>query len=333
MTDISVIVPIYKVEQFVARCVTSIARQQGVSTEIILVDDCGGDRSIAVAEETLAALGYASYRVLRHEHNRGLSAARNTGTAKATGRYVYYIDSDDWLAREDALKTMFEAAEKADACCVVGLYADCEADSGKLLNVPYNYGTDQIVRGEESVRSVYSSKCIPVTAWNKLIRRDFLQANDLTFREGILHEDTLWTFQLMALLPSLMMLNKVTYHYAINPESIMNKMSEEKYRRRKDSCEVVLSEMYAFMGKHSICSQELRNYIEETRNYMYLKLIVDGLGWRDMKAFFRKTFRRLSFSQWRAMPTKLKVLHAYQLMPYPMSFWAYKTMASIQQRR
>lgn len=333
MIDISVIVPVYKVEKFIGRCVASVARQKGVTTELILVDDRGGDQSVAVAVETLTKANYVNVTILGHEKNRGLSAARNTGTDIASGKYVFYLDSDDWLASDDALLKLKDVAEKENVACVVGEYADCEAEGGKELQVPYKFATTSAVHGEDKVRSIYASKCIPVTAWNKLILRDFLQDNHLSFHEGILHEDSLWTFQLMALLPSICMVNTVTYCYAINPESIMNKMSAEKFSRRKDSSEIVLNEMYNFLQEHNIKSTALTNYIEETRNYMYLKLLVDGLEWSDMKAFFKKTFRKLPFSKWCSMPTKLKLLHIYQLLPYPLCFWTYKMMASIQRKR
>lgn len=333
MTDISIIVPVYKVEDYVARCVRSVAAQKGVSTELVLVDDCGGDGSIALAETTLASLGYANYRILRHEANRGLSAARNTGTAEATGMYIYYLDSDDWLVADDSLATMWRMAEETGAACVVAQYDDCNADTGETLQVPYDLGQSRLLQGGDGIRAAYASKALPVTAWNKLIRRDFLSREGLEFKEGILHEDSLWTFQLMAVLPSLYIYNKVTYHYAINPESIMNKMGAEKFRRREDSCAAVLDGMQRFLEAKGIHSDELSNYIEETRNYMCLKFLVDGLPPRETRGFFRRTFRRLPLAQWRTLPMKGKVLHAYQLFPLPVAYWIYMAQANIQKRR
>ena len=94
---VTIIIPIYNVAPFVADCIHSVMCQTWQEPlECILVDDCGTDDSMAVVERTLQDYqGPVDFRIVRHEHNRGLSAARNTGLDNATGDYVYFLDSDD----------------------------------------------------------------------------------------------------------------------------------------------------------------------------------------------------------------------------------------------
>mgnify|MGYP002523974151 FL=1 len=94
---VTIIIPIYNVAPFVADCIHSVMGQTWQEPlECILVDDCGTDDSMAVVERTLQDYqGPVDFRIVRHEHNRGLSAARNTGLDNATGDYVYFLDSDD----------------------------------------------------------------------------------------------------------------------------------------------------------------------------------------------------------------------------------------------
>ena len=96
---ISIIVPIYNVEEFIAECLQSVVAQTYRDYELILVDDCGTDGSMSVAARFASHPALeGKMRILRHDRNRGLSAARNTGTAAAKGKYVLFLDSDDILA-------------------------------------------------------------------------------------------------------------------------------------------------------------------------------------------------------------------------------------------
>ena len=93
---ISIIIPIYNVASYIEACMQSICEQTYRDFEVILVDDCGQDNSVQLAVETLRGGGIEAI-VLRHEHNRGLSAARNTGMTMAQGEYVLFVDSDYML--------------------------------------------------------------------------------------------------------------------------------------------------------------------------------------------------------------------------------------------
>ena len=123
--DISIIIPVYNVASYIEPCIRSICRQtfKG-SYEVIVVDDCGTDNSIELAENILKAElpSNATYRILHHGLNRGLSAARNTGDGISQGKYTLYVDSDDQLTPV-CLEYLFDKAEASDADLTYGAYA------------------------------------------------------------------------------------------------------------------------------------------------------------------------------------------------------------------
>ena len=96
---ISIIVPVYNVEQYIKECFDSISAQTYKGEiECIFVDDCGQDKSVEILEKMIACYqGGISFSIIHHDHNKGLSGARNTGIRNASGDYLYFLDSDDYL--------------------------------------------------------------------------------------------------------------------------------------------------------------------------------------------------------------------------------------------
>lgn len=121
--DISVIVPIYNVENYILECLQSVAAQTKTkNVECILVDDCGTDNSVKVAEQFISAYkGDISFALFHHSENKGLSAARNTGIKNARGKYLFFLDSDDTI-KPYCLDELFALAEKYHADMVQGSY-------------------------------------------------------------------------------------------------------------------------------------------------------------------------------------------------------------------
>src|SRR5690554_3790562 len=109
MIDISVIVPVYKVELYIEKCIYSLLSQTFNNFEIILVDDRSPDRSIDLAKKILENQSRIPYQIISKEKNEGLSAARNTAIKNSNGKYLLFVDSDDWIEKE-TLQKLFESA-------------------------------------------------------------------------------------------------------------------------------------------------------------------------------------------------------------------------------
>ena len=216
---ISIIIPVYNVEEYISKCLQSVMRQtyQG-AIECILVDDCGTDKSIAVAGQLIAEYkGPVEFRILHHEHNRGLSAARNTGTDAATGDYIYYLDSDDYIS-DDCLKVLAEPLRDKEYDMVVGRMKMFDEREEEYIWVDET----TIIEGNENVfKAYYVDRKMYATAWNRLIKRSLFEKFNISFKEGLLHEDELWNYMLFTQLQSVVIVNHRTYYYRIRSNSII----------------------------------------------------------------------------------------------------------------
>lgn len=217
---VSVIIPVYNVSAYIERCLQSVISQTYSDFECILVDDCGTDDSIAKCEKMITAYrGAIRFRILHHERNRGLSAARNTGTEAATGDYILYVDSDDAITNDCIEKLMAPIMRDDSVEMVVGDFELYEVDSqlakhSKSIDSG-EYTTLQTVR-----LCFFQQKGFSNYAWNRLIKKDFLIRFGLLYKEGLLWEDDLWLFFVMKHLTHLYIIKDVTYRYYRRPDSI-----------------------------------------------------------------------------------------------------------------
>lgn len=143
---ISVIVPVYNVEKYVEKCVRSLFGQTLGDIQYIFVDDASPDKSIEVIKKTLKDYPDRANHVcfLRHTHNRGLTAARNTGLSAAVGEYILHCDSDDWMAL-DRLERMYTVAVKDDADIIYGDFTMAYGDRKEEYRLPdMNWQTDKV---------------------------------------------------------------------------------------------------------------------------------------------------------------------------------------------
>lgn len=232
MTDnikVSIIVPIYNVEPYIARCIQSVMDQTyGGPMECFLVDDCGTDNSMAVAKQMISAYnGPVDFKVLHHEHNRGLSAARNTGTDASIGEYVYYLDSDDAMTSDCIALMVAEIEKHPNVEMVVGAHRGIyeEASNNYLTRMTPCY-----VDNNEWIRFQYFKEQSGLTtvAWNKLVRLDFLNSNSLRFKEGVIHEDEHWSFYVYQKLRRLSIIEDITYLHYLTSNSIMSTSTAQK---------------------------------------------------------------------------------------------------------
>ena len=241
---ISIIIPIYNVEPYIERCLKSIFIQENVEVDIecVIVDDCGQDNSMAIVHRILSDyLGNFSFIIVKHEKNRGLSAARNTGLEKSSGDYVMFVDSDDYLAPDSISYFLDNLRKYSDVDMVVG---NVNSDTRSFLSHS-DVREPWLINDLDVLMQRMLNQQINVCAWNKLVRRDLLVRNNILFVEGIIFEDMTWSYLLFSHLSSVLLLPKVTYMYEDNPNSITyTAMSSEKVNRAlwsyTTSCNILL---------------------------------------------------------------------------------------------
>lgn len=237
---ISIVIPVYNVEAYIADCLQSVFAQTFQDPmECLLVDDCGTDRSMQIVQTMLADYhGPIEFHILHHEQNRGLSAARNTGMAAATGDYVYFLDSDDYITSdciEQLVKPLSQSQFKYDV--VVGNYDQLGE---------HQQPKRPLVREFIFRPSVFHSYLVwkwYTMAWNKLYRLGYIREKKLQFKEGMIHEDELWSFQVACTASTIYVIPVVTYVYRLRGDSIITGTSLQK---KMDAMTVVLQEIWNY---------------------------------------------------------------------------------------
>lgn len=243
---VSIIVPVYNVEPYIKKCIDSIIKQTyNGQIECLLIDDCGSDNSISVAEEQLQSYtGPIKFRIIHHEHNKGLSAARNTGLKAATGDYVYFLDSDDWIA-DNCIELLYAPIERNPSIqMVVGnLITEPQTEKLKRDYDLHNRNLPDLLIGNDKIRQKFYTEVpsIPINGVNKLTKRSFLVGNNLFFKEGIIHEDEQWSYFWIRKIEAIAFVKEFTYIHPINPNSIMTSSSKE---RSAKSWVVILNDFF-----------------------------------------------------------------------------------------
>ena len=220
---ISVIIPIYKVQ----KCLASVAAQTFQDYEIIAVNDCTPDFSMEVLDVCVEKYHILKgrTRVIKHEKNRGLSAARNTGIQNSNAEYVYFLDSDDTIT-PDCLERLVGATERSSKLLdmVVGNYVF----DGPELGCPHIAVDREFLNGREYIKAYCKEQIYPM-AWNRLVRREFIVRNNLFFEEGLIHEDTLWNFQILQYVRMVGIVKDNIYIYRVRHNSIQSSGDFEKH--------------------------------------------------------------------------------------------------------
>ena len=219
---VSIIVPVYNVEKYIIRCITSIAAQTFTEIEAIFVDDCGTDRSIELIEQFIGQYtGNVVFRIIRLKSNKGQSAARNRGIRESHGKYIYFLDSDDYIS-PDCIDVLYSVAVKDSSLqMVMGDYQI----NGSLYLAPMMM--EQRTYVSEEIIDAQFSHNIYTMPWNKLVLKTFITDNDLFFQEGIIHEDNLWSYCMALCIDRIAVVRKKTYHYVIHSHSTERSNTKE----------------------------------------------------------------------------------------------------------
>ena len=224
---LSVIIPIYRVEAYIERCARSLMEQTMPDIEFIFVDDCSPDGSVEVLQRVIADYPerQSQVHIIRHEQNRGLPAARNTGLSHATGDYIFHCDSDDYLER-DALEQLYTKAVESDADIV---YSDWYLTFIPSLNGKERYmRCPEYATVEEALRGLLHGT-MKYNVWNKLVRKSLYSLiendnedgnqNGIRFPEGHGMGEDMTMILLFAKALRVAYLPKGTYHYVRQNEN------------------------------------------------------------------------------------------------------------------
>ncbi len=302
MPKISVIVPVYKVEKYLNRCVDSILNQTFTDFELILVDDGSPDNSPAMCDDYAAKYDFVH---VIHKENGGLSDARNYGIdwalTNSDSKWITFIDSDDWV-HEKYLESLIYAV------CETGAFVACtmyQQTAGEPLEVLQNEPVFDLVDMQDFYCEHYKQF---ITAWGKLYKKSDFET--LRFPVGKLHEDEFTTWKILFLYPKIALISAPLYAYFCNPSGIMNSdwnlkrtvglvAQEERFKELKNNPELVR----AWEKTAQIIAYTMAGYLE----------IIEKNPKKEFRAYARKTRRRLR-----------RFLSAHKkIVPYRGFGWAY----------
>lgn len=220
MIKVSVIVPVYKVEPFIGRCMRSLMEQTLQDVEFIVVDDCSPDNSISIAKQVAGDYPDRLVTFIVHEVNKGLPAARNTGLAMAKGKYVFHCDSDDFV-EADMLEGLYEKAESESADIVWCDWFLSFERNERYMKQPYYDSAMNALKGMLSGVMKYN-------VWNKLVRRELYTTNAISFPAGYGMGEDMTMIKLFACAETVAYLPKAFYHYVkLNALAFSNTYSDK----------------------------------------------------------------------------------------------------------
>lgn len=255
---VSVIVPIYNVEKFLHRCIESVVNQSYKNLEIILVDDGSKDSCANICDEWVKK----DKRInVIHKENGGLSDARNAGIEIATGKYLSFIDSDDYIHR-DFIKVLYDLIKKhgADFSMCGSIQTNKDEDTTSKIN-----NINEIIKDPKKILEKKDN--IYCVAWNKLYKRELF--DNVRYPKGKINEDIYAIRKILYYSKKIVVTDTVLYFYYLNEESIMR----STYTRKRLDAIDLLYEIYDFfckVGEKVYAYNTLYDYINSILSQYYL---------------------------------------------------------------
>jgi len=284
MCLISIIIPVFEVEQYIERTLRSVIDQDFEGNyEIIIVDDCGKDNSIGVVENFILQNKVRTpIHIIRHSHNMGGGEASNTGIKASSGEYILFVDADDTISR-DCLSKLYNCASSNNLDVCVG-------SMRKIWNSEQY--TDFVYRktifdcpsaGFELFRKgidTYTSR------WNRLVRTEFLRSNEILCKHRI-WEDQYFSFLLACYAQRFGILPDVTYNYIMRENSIVNSLSRKK--PAIESIVGLLEDTRIIIKEKFSCVQGVYDYYLHLVRFSFATFLQSNYSFTDYKRFYLLT--------------------------------------------
>ena len=224
---VSVVIPVYNVKPFLARCVRSVLNQTYKDLEIILVDDGSTDGSGELCDQM--ASDEPQIRVV-HQKNQGLSGARNTGIREATGEYIIFLDSDDEWLLADGIEQLVCKGAKARPDIIMFKCVDVWKDKGLTCSGDYDIDhINTLSDGSSVFQYLVDTQQFRMSACFNMVRRELLTENDIFFPLGYISEDVYWSLHLWQYVRKVVATNLDFYGYYHHESSITTTPSLRVY--------------------------------------------------------------------------------------------------------
>ena len=242
---VSIIIPVYNVAPYIKRCLLSVAEQTYSNIECILVDDCGNDNSIQIAQKFIRGYnGGIVFKVIHHKENKGVATARNTGIKDSTGDLLFFLDSDDTITKDCIEKLILLYTKYPDIDLAQG---NALSEKGGISKFGCHYDIKEHITDKEELYKHLLS-LLTTVPWNRLVRRSIIIEHSIFFPDGKVYEDMFWVYFITKHIKSAAFTTDGTYVYYTNENSFMNSKTTitqqiHRYTSRLEEAQVYLNDL------------------------------------------------------------------------------------------
>lgn len=258
---ISFIVPAFNVADYLQRCIDSVYSQNiGDSFEVIIINDGSTDNTRQIAEELINSGRYQNLKVI-NQSNMGSSVARNTGISQASGDYIWCIDSDDWI-QKNSLSKIFEYFHNYNPDIFFINLLKIYPDGIEKIEANQFLPKGIIITGAEAIIANYQ----PASACSAIIKRSFIQSNDLAFFPQLYHQDVEFMYRAVALAKEVIFSDFVPYVYEVHPNSTTTSLNQNKIIKRLTD-DAIIADSFKNFSK-TLSNTLLRKRIENQAKFI-----------------------------------------------------------------
>ena len=222
-------IPVYNVELYIEKCLSSVFEQTYQNLEILIIDDCGLDSSMQIVSDVIQKHPKGNLiSVIHHQENKGLGEARNTAIDNANGDYIYFLDSDDYIEKS-TIELLLNEAEFYHSDVVMASSRKILYGTGEELPT-FTYSSKKVISGKDKFAEYLCQDLrwhIGINAWNNLFAIDFLRKNNIRF-DARKDEDALFLSDFYSEIECAVLLPEITYNYVIRPGSIMGNQARDR---------------------------------------------------------------------------------------------------------
>ncbi|MDO5523433.1 MAG: glycosyltransferase family 2 protein [Bacteroidia bacterium] len=309
---VSIIIPVYNAEKTLPYCLESIFKQTYRSVELLFIDDCCTDNSIEIINEYIGKRNKTvdfSIKIIRHEHNKGVAAARNTGLSHATGEFIYYVDSDD-IVSENALELLISEATNNQADIVGCEWYLSYRQNSRYMKQP------SVDNGDDAFKKM-TGGLLRWNLWLFLVRRSLYENNQIRFIEGMnMGEDMMVMGKLFLCAEKVVMLHRPLYSYIQTNSGSLTKDNSENHMKQV-SANVLELEQFVISTR----GESYKKYIEFLKLNIKLPLLLsnDNLLHKRWQKWFPDSNNFIL--QNNMLPVRTRVL---QWLAFKNQFWIVK---------
>lgn len=292
---VSILVPIYSVEQYIERCAISLFEQTYDNIEYIFVDDCTPDKSIEVLNGVLKRYPNREkqVKIIRHEHNRGLAAARNTAVAAASGEFIIHVDSDDYIDNNTVEKCIAKQNENDADIVSFGCFREYKKKKVEQLPPQYNDAKDMCL---SLIQKKKDGNIVNVGIWGRLIRRTLYTAYNIEAAEGInMAEDYQVITRLSYFAKNIGVIREPLAHYNLqNVNSYVNNITLKNAQQAEKNFQIV----FDFFEDKGV---DFSNAVYSGLIELLFRRTVDGIDGHFGRDDYNQTIEK-----WKNIPDHIK---------------------------